>query len=116
MNDDLDQKTTAQLSEIFAVECAGFHRIPYAPSGVLWKDREGAVAQERHVHRLAESFDAVLPHLEKHPECVIMRSDTTRMRWFVGLGSDSKAAEGDTLAVAGAKALIRAKRAEKGSA
>ena len=121
MSDELESLTDGQLSEVFAVEFAGFTRIETTQCGVVWKDAEGAVAQLRHIHRFATSADAVLPFLQKAPApslsfapalgtwCVSITVISGRYtREFLGYDT--------TLARAACIALIRAARAQKGQA
>ena len=107
--DDLDQKTTAQLSELFAVEYAGFKRIETVDCGVIWNDAEGAVAVPRSYSRFAESADAVLPFVDW---CEVKRLHAEPKWWRVRVACGSAVAP--TLAHGLCLAMLRAARARKG--
>jgi hypothetical protein len=126
--DTLDQLTDAELSEVFAVEYAGWTRDGSDLSPMRWKDAEGGMPWDYENDRLgqpkfATSADAVLPFTDAFPFCDITReSHLNGKPWSVSV---ARTIEGDdavihalapTLARAICIALIRAKRAEKGAA
>jgi hypothetical protein len=119
--DTLDQLTDAELSEVFAVEVAGFIHKPGA--NWPWSFPDGGVCVHDEQGDFATSADAVLPFTDAFPFCDITReSHLNGKPWSVGV---ARTIEGDdavihalapTWARAICIALIRAKRAEKGAA
>lgn len=114
--DNLDALTDAQLSEVFAVEVAGFKKdadgwfVPPLPRRIALLLHE--------LPPFATSADAVLPHANKRKWWVQHTDNPTepiRVRFDHDQGP---CAEGkpEQLARLFSIALIRAKRAEKGGA
>jgi len=124
MTDDLDTKTDAQLSEIFAVEVAGWKR-------AFIKKRNGWVSEKGFAPLpplFAEDANDVLPWLEKNYEVHINYADRPFGENFVSQYSDAWhytvtvwpkhdergwQGEAKTFARAACIALIRSKRSEK---
>lgn len=118
----LSELTNAELSEVFAVEVAGFKDDPVFPL-CFWVSPDGKAHHKTtefgHTFSLfADSADAVLPYLEK---CLTWHlafcAGCTQGGYSVFVRSYDGAleieAEGKTLARAACIALITAKRAEK---
>lgn len=119
MNDDLDSKTDAEISEIFAVEVAGWrdadptetreHYRSWIPPGK--KPIRNCRYSERPAP-FATSADAMLPWLEKHVAASMSYLPHANPGgWYASLSSVKVVAP--TFARAACIALIRAKRATK---
>jgi len=122
MNTDLDPLTDAQLSEVFAVEVAGWRRGVYQSNSGWWKPwRPGAEEFVDDLIPFATSADAVLPWLPRGViatvscQAVISRGEFG-WRVTVPFGpppSSLVQGSADTMPRAACIALIKAKRAEK---
>lgn len=136
MNDDLDQKTDAELNEIFAVEVAGLRKVPAEDYGAdgFWEKvphPRALVSGGRFtLPFFSTDANAVLPYihefgLQKFPggepyyfeaKSPICREQGWMLRlMFAHHDGDivSEQTEAPTFARAACIALIRAKRAEK---
>lgn len=125
MSDNLDTLSDAELSEAFAVECAGFVDEPNFPH-MFWLGPDGCMEAKQTedgepVDFFATSADAVIPLIERFelfPEIMRPWHDLTtrgadaKRVWEVRF--DDVYATAPTLARALAVALLRWKRAEKG--
>jgi len=114
MTDDLDTKTDAQLSEIFAVEIAGLVKsktFTYEGEYSIWLDKKGHVDEPN----FATSADAVLPWLEKERLAVISCNTKGWRVEIVRRSANVIFAYSDKIARAACIALIRATRARKGA-
>ncbi len=112
MNDNLDTLSDAQLNDAFAVEVmtllcteGHWHSKPVFP---------GAAVTHHRIHMLCADANAVLPWLEKHGHA---GAEFRGGSWFVFLWSmaDVPQATAPTFARAAVIALLRAKRAQKGT-
>lgn len=121
MSDELDTKTDAQISEIFAVEIAGYIKYTdgtFDDKEVDWEKERPRVVKMKEL-KFATSADAVMSWLEKHAasnSCRIIRGFSSRYNseaWCVYIACHQ--AVSSSLARAACIALIRAKRAEKGA-
>lgn len=131
-NGNLDALTDAELSELFAVEVAGFAGVR---DGTPWEVNDEPPAVRRvgrvklhdtskeavvmEVPDYATSADAVLPWLEKEKACEAFRvyqrtgglvDESLPLIWRVRVAFASPCAEAATFARAACLALIRAKR------
>lgn len=119
-NDNLDTLSDAELSEAFAVECAGFVDEPNFPH-MFWLGPDGCMEAKQTedgepVDFFATSADAVLPILDKTGRWTSDYSVTSEppgaehhVRLYLGTRAFAP-----TFARAACIALLRAKRAEKG--
>ena len=109
MTDDLDAKTEEEISEIFAVEVAGYWK---SPSGFYHLGNCVCCSLS---FSFATSFDAVQPWMEKYDMVDIFYSNEYKIWhakvWNNGATHNSVCAK--TLPRAACIALIRAKRREK---
>lgn len=120
--DNLDQPPDAELSEVFAVEVAGYKRFLDPACGFIWKDAEGAVVIPRVRQRFATSADAVLPYIDALGWAEVNQwnqrdgKPTNERAWRVRVMARGSYIEGTapTFARAACIALLRATRAEKG--
>ena len=117
-NDKLEQLTDAELSEVFAVEVAGWEKVMPSERGYTWKNPNGNGEGNPVLVSyppFAYHVDAVLPWLEKHNEITILREDGF---WKVYLYVFKDMAPlyksyNTSFPRAACVALIRAKRAEQ---
>jgi hypothetical protein len=106
MSDDLDTKTEAEISEIFAVEVAGFNTCT------------GCNQIRDILPNFVYDANVVLPWLNNHDARIYHSTD-----WLVQIGTQPNScawvvnieARAKTFARAACLALIRARRAEKGA-
>lgn len=124
MSDALDTLPDAALSEVFAVEVAGWTEIRYEEgenvdiegrciypwSGIRGRNSKG---ERDFIPHFATSTDAVLPYLEKHNEVFVEFFAATKLWQVLIVGKDRGVST--TFARAAGLALIQAKRAEKRS-
>lgn len=125
MTDNLDTLTDAQLSEVFAVEVAGWREFGYGRTNgkpKMWETRGGIPQLSA---RFATSADAVLPYVAKHLEACLFSHRAAFWREMQLQSGLDTIALADSLGIyirAGCLArrlciaLIRANRAEKGGA
>lgn len=118
MNDDLDQKSDAELNKIFAEEVAGWVNVrPYIRTRThdglrILKGHPDRQSTERRVPDFATDANAVLPWLEKWRYSDIYWNRIT-MLWQVRLQNGDHEASASTLARAAAIALIRGERGNR---
>lgn len=117
MNDILDKLRDDTLSEIFAVEVAGWELVADFENRKMWKTPQGLIWGG--ATSFATSADAVLPWLEKHgyAKAQLVSGSDQPMLWYISYpvksGWDEVHGKAPTFARAACIALIRAKRAAK---
>jgi len=99
--DTLDSLTDSQLSEAFAVECAG-----WAPKTIVFEGDDITLEPPSY----ATSGDAVLPFLVDAP---FMSCWSTAGGWVITINDGAQFASAKTFSRAACIALLRAKRAAK---
>lgn len=130
MSDDLDSKTDRELDELFATTVAGWGIVP-TENGQLYGYKNNAISYDvaamppQAIPEFTTSADDVLPWLENHRWKAPCEETTVTIfrdsgKWTVILPAASWNDSGfsgtaPTFAKAACLALLRAKRAEKGT-
>jgi len=113
MTDELETKTEAELSAVFAIEICGFHK----EADTYWVDGNEDLVCD--IPDFATDANAVLPWLEEYENVEFYFCSEDFDKWYVGIlynnGISGAFGFDKTFARAACIALIRAARARKGA-